>query len=59
MDLDTNRIRELLDKRDEIDSELQSLFTTGRERKPIKCSLCQGENHTARTCPKKQSSTPQ
>jgi hypothetical protein len=46
--LDTARIRQLLDKRDDIDRELQELISG---KKPVKCSHCGGENHTARNCP--------
>ena len=55
MDLDTNRVRDLLDQRDLIDSELQALFTGTKEKKTIRCGNCQQEGHTARTCgqPKK------
>ena len=50
MDIDTARIRELLNRRDEIDTELAALFTGTKERKPQKCSRCQQEGHSARTC---------
>ncbi len=53
MDIDTSRVRELLNKRDEIDAELTSIFTSSRERKAQKCSVCQQEGHSARTCPNK------
>lgn len=55
MDLDTTRVRELLDLRDQIDQDIRNLVngTEVKERKPIKCSVCQGEGHTARTCPKR------
>jgi hypothetical protein len=52
MDLDTNRVRELLDQRDEIDKELQALITGTKERKPQKCGNCGEEGHTARSCDK-------
>ena len=52
MDLDTQKVRELLDKRDEIDKELQEIFgTQPKERKPTTCSKCGQSGHTARTCP--------
>lgn len=51
--MDTNRIRELCDKRDAIDEELRQLFTGTKERKPGKCGNCGLENHTARNCPTK------
>lgn len=53
MDIDTTRVRDLLDKRDEIEAELKEIFTAGKERKVQKCSICQEEGHSARTCPKK------
>lgn len=53
--MDTQRIRELLDNRDRIDRELSAAFGTTPEKKPVKCSTCGGENHTARSCPQKQS----
>jgi hypothetical protein len=52
MDIDTNRARELLNKRDEIDAELAALFG-GNSKKPIRCGHCQQEGHTARSCPNK------
>lgn len=56
MDIDTNRARELLNRRDEIDAELAALFAgqqTQQTKKPIKCGNCQQEGHSARTCPQK------
>lgn len=53
MNLDTQRVRDLLDKRDQIDQELTELFSqTNKERKPITCSKCGESGHTARTCTK-------
>jgi len=56
LDFDTQRIRDLLDKRDEIDRELTAIFTGNgtRERKVQRCSVCQQEGHSARTCPEKK-----
>lgn len=51
MELDTQKVRELLDRRDQIDAELQAMFATGKEKKPIKCGKCGAEGHSARTCP--------
>ena len=51
MDIDTSKVRELLNKRDEIDAELAAIFSL-KERKPIRCSKCGEEGHTARTCTK-------
>ena len=53
MDIDTFRIRELLDKRDAIDQELAALFAGSASKKPIVCGLCKEPGHTARTCPTK------
>lgn len=55
MEIDTNRIRELLDKRDELDAELASLFTGAKERKPQSCGSCGETGHSSRTCSKKLS----
>ena len=52
MDLDVQRVRELLNRRDDIDLELQALFTASKERRPQKCGKCGEEGHTARTCTK-------
>ncbi len=55
--MDSNRIRALLDQRDELDRELLTLVggntTSPSPRKPVACSVCNGEGHTARTCPTK------
>lgn len=51
--MDTDKLRELLDKRDRLDEEIVALVT-GKEKKPVKCSNCGGESHTARSCPQKQ-----
>lgn len=51
MDIDTTRIRALLDKRDEIDQELAGLFAG--TKKTVTCSLCNQQGHTARSCPNK------
>lgn len=53
MDIDTARIRELLNKRDEIDAELAAVFAGNAPKKAITCSLCKTEGHSARTCPQK------
>ena len=54
MDINTTRIRELLDKRDEIDTELAAIFAGQGVKKTITCSLCKTEGHTARSCPQRQ-----
>ena len=53
MDFDTARVRELLDQRDNIDRQLQELFSGSKGRAPQKCSHCQQEGHSVRTCPNK------
>lgn len=54
--MDTNRIRQLLDQRDELDRELASAVNgatnSTSNRKPASCSKCGEEGHTARTCAK-------
>lgn len=50
MDIDTTRVRELLNKRDEIDVELASIFSGTKERKQQKCSKCGSVEHNARAC---------
>lgn len=52
-DLDTKRIRELLDKRDAIDDELKELVNGNKERRPQRCGTCGQEGHSTRTCPQK------
>lgn len=55
MDIDIDRIKDLIAKREEIDSELAAIFG-GKQvtRRTLKCSVCNSEGHTARTCPTKQ-----
>lgn len=50
--MDIQRIKSLLNKREEVDRELVALITGG-EKKAVVCSNCKEEGHTARTCPKK------
>lgn len=52
MDIDTTRIRQLLDKRDEIDAELAAALAGAK--KQITCSKCKETGHTARSCPQRQ-----
>lgn len=54
MDINTKILRDLLDRRDEIDAELASMFTGTKERKPQKCGTCGETGHQSRTCPKKE-----
>lgn len=55
--MDTQRIRALLDKRDEIDRELAEIVTGNAQKKGVTCSHCGESGHTARTCPKKDGTT--
>ena len=50
--MDIQRAKELIAQRERIDSELVAIFTGSKERKPLSCSKCGGEGHTARTCQK-------
>lgn len=58
--MDTQRIKELIAKREEIDRELvlivsggSSQAATTTNRKTASCGLCHEEGHTARTCPQR------
>jgi hypothetical protein len=56
MDIDTRieRVKTLIAKREEIDAELSGMLgATSRVRKTQRCSTCNEEGHTARTCPQK------
>jgi hypothetical protein len=56
MDIDAQieRVKNLIAKREEIDAELSSMLgVTPRVRKTQRCSTCNEEGHTARTCPQK------
>jgi len=58
MNIDTQiaRVKELIAKREEIDAELASMLgIEPKARKSQRCSICNGEGHTARTCPQKPS----
>jgi hypothetical protein len=54
MDFDIDRVKDLIAKREEIDTELVAIFG-GKQvsRRALKCSVCNAEGHTARTCPTK------
>lgn len=58
MDLDTARVRALLDRRDEIDAELAAIFCGTQAKKPIRCGQCGKDGHSARTCPERQVQSP-
>jgi hypothetical protein len=56
MDIDTQiaRVKELIAKREEIDRELSTMLgVVPKGRKSQRCSICNEEGHSARTCPKK------
>jgi hypothetical protein len=59
MDSRLTRIKELIEQKEAIDSELDSLIAGGsvKIRKPKTCTSCGAEGHTARTCPKKAGAT--
>lgn len=52
--MDTQRIRELLDKRDALDEQIKEAIGGEVVKKTITCSKCKSEGHTARTCPQKE-----
>jgi Zinc knuckle len=54
MDIDSHiaRVKDLIAKREAIDAELSAIFgVTPKSRKPQRCSICNEEGHSARTCP--------
>jgi hypothetical protein len=56
MDIDTQiaRVKELIAKREEIDAELSAMLgVVPKAKKSQRCSVCNQEGHTARTCPQK------
>jgi hypothetical protein len=57
LDIDSRiaRVKELIAKREEIDVELSAILGVApRVRKPQRCSICNEEGHSARTCPQQQ-----
>lgn len=61
MDAKLARIKELIEQKTAIDSELESLIagTPLIVRKPKVCRTCGQAGHTARTCPTTATSEPQ
>jgi hypothetical protein len=56
MDIETQiaRVKDLITRREEIDAELSGILgVTPKARKSQRCSTCNEEGHTARTCPQK------
>lgn len=54
IDLKIARVLELIQQRETINKELNELLA-GSVKKPIKCSKCHQQGHTARTCKENQS----
>ena len=56
MEIDTQitRAKALIAKREEIDAELAAMLgVVSRTKRSLRCSTCNEEGHTARTCPQK------
>jgi hypothetical protein len=56
MEIDTQiaRVKDLIAKREEIDAELAGMLgIAAKARKTMRCSTCNEEGHTARTCQQK------
>jgi len=57
MDIDTHitRVKDLIQKREDIDTELAVIFgITIKAKKALRCSRCGEEGHNAKTCPMQQ-----
>jgi hypothetical protein len=56
MEIDSQiaRVKDLIARREEIDVELAGMFgIVPKARKVLRCSTCNEEGHTTRTCPQK------
>jgi Zinc knuckle len=56
MDIDTQiaRVKELISERERIDAELSAMLgVMPKGKKSQRCSICNEEGHSARTCPQK------
>jgi hypothetical protein len=54
LDIDVERVKDLIAKREEIDAELSCILGIApKVRKPQRCSICNEEGHSARTCPQR------
>ena len=60
MDERLDRIRTLIDQKEKIDAELESILggTFHKTRKPQTCSKCGEQGHTARSCSTNPSAQP-
>ena len=59
MDIDSkiSRVKDLIQKREEIDAELAAIFNLAiKAKKTLRCSRCGEEGHNAKTCPSQQPS---
>jgi hypothetical protein len=56
MDTRLLRIKELIEQKECIDTELESLIGGApmNQKRPPRCTKCKVEGHTARTCPQQQ-----
>ena len=59
MDARLLRIKELIEQKEAIDTELESLIGGApvhlkHLKRPPRCTWCKAEGHTARTCPQQQ-----
>jgi hypothetical protein len=53
------RVKALIAKREEIDEQLAALFGGAPlAKKSRRCKVCDGEGHSATTCPERQATNP-
>lgn len=52
MEIDIKRLKELIEKREKIDEEIQAV--AGGKRKVQTCNHCGAEGHSTRWCPDKE-----
>jgi hypothetical protein len=52
--MDIEKLKALIARREQIDAEIREAVGEKKERASKKCSICQSEEHTARTCPQRQ-----
>lgn len=60
MNYDIAKAKELIEQREDIDRQLVEIFggNSVKSRAAQKCSKCNKEGHTARTCPEKETGMP-